>query len=134
MIKQAFSVPIKIDVGVNTKKSIYLNLNKYRNWHFHVNNQLKKLFKIQTIEAMRQLKPMKPPYQVTYLIYYENRRRFDIDNIGAVVGKFTHDALIEAGVIEDDCYTYISRIIYEFGGIDSKNPRCDVIIEEIEND
>lgn len=74
---------------------------------------------------------MQPPCKISYTIFYPTKRKFDVDNIGAVVGKFTHDALIEAGVLEDDNHTYISDINYVFGGIDKENPRCDVVIEEI---
>jgi len=131
VITQAFQVPIRLEVGLGKKTMFYLNLNKYRNWQFHVSNQLKKSFKIEVVEAFRNLKPMQPPCKITYTIFYPTKRMFDIDNIGAIVGKFTHDALIEAGVIVDDNYKHISNINYVFGGIDKSNPRCDVVIEEI---
>jgi len=134
MSAQAFTVPIRLELGVVKKKMYYLNLNKYRNWQFHVNNQLKKSFKIEVISRLRQLHPVEPPCKLTYTIYYPTKREFDIDNIGSIVGKFTHDALIEAGIIEDDNYKCVAHINYVFGGIDKDNPRCEVVIEEIKNE
>ena len=134
MASQAFTVPIMLEVGVVKKKTYYLNLNGYRNWQFHVNNLLKKSFKIATIGMLRELTPMQPPCKITYTIYYPNKRKFDVDNIGAIVGKFTHDALVEAGILEDDNHHYISEIHYVFGAVDKDNPRCDVVIEELNNE
>ncbi len=124
-------MPVRLTVGVGKTRTYYLNLNKYHNWHFHVRNQLKKSFKIEVIASLRKLVPVTKPCKITYKIYYPTKRKFDLDNIGAVVGKFTHDVLIEAGIIEDDNYTYIAELHYVFGGVDKANPRADVCIEEL---
>lgn len=131
---QELSVPIKLEVGVAKKKTYYLNLNGYRNWQFQLNNQLKKTFKIQVAERVRELEPVKGKCRITYTIYYPTRRLFDIDNIGSVVTKFTHDALVEFEILEDDNYKIVEEIVYRFGGIDKDDPRCDVLIEEIEDE
>lgn len=133
-MKQELSVPIKLEIGVNTKKTYYLNLNGYRNWQFQLNNQLKKTFKIQVAEDIRKLTPVNGQCKIEYTIYYPTRRLFDIDNIGSVITKFTHDALVEFGILEDDNYKIVTEIVYRFGGVDKDNPRCDVIIEEVETD
>lgn len=134
MTTQAFSVPIKLEVGVNKKKNYYLNLNGYRNWQFQLNNQLKKLFKITVAEDIRNLKPVDGVVKVTYTIYYPTKRAFDIDNIGSVITKFTHDALVEFDILEDDNYNFVNEIVYKYGGVDKENPRCDVVIEEVSNE
>lgn len=134
MSTQAFSVPIKLEVGVNKKKNYYLNLNGYRNWQFQLNNQLKKLFKIEVAEEIRKLEPVDGVCSVTYTIYYPTKRAFDIDNIGSVITKFTHDALVEFGIFEDDNYNFVSEIVFRYGGVDKENPRCDVEIKELDND
>jgi len=130
MTEQAFSVPIMLEVGVNTKKKYYLNLNGYRNWQFQLNNQLKKLFKITVAEDIRKLSRVDNVCKVTYTIYYSTKRAFDIDNIGSVITKFTHDALVEFEILEDDNYNFVNEIVYKFGGVDKDNPRCDVVIIE----
>ena len=129
--KQTFSVPIRLEVGVVKKKTHYINLNNYRNWAFQLNNSLKKQFKIEVAEIVRSLEPYDRPVKISYEIFYPTRRVFDIDNIGSVVTKFTHDALVEFGVIEDDNYKIVQEITYRFGGVDKDNPRCDVTIEEV---
>lgn len=133
-MRQELSVPIKLEVGVAKKKTYYLNLNGYRNWQFQLNNQLKKTFKIQVAEKIRELTPVTGTCRITYTIYYPTRRLFDIDNIGSVITKFTHDALVEFGILEDDNYKVVEEIVYRFGGIDKDDPRCDVVIEEIQNE
>jgi Holliday junction resolvase RusA-like endonuclease len=133
-MRQELSVPIKLEVGVAKKKTYYLNLNGYRNWQFQLNNQLKKTFKIEVAERVRELTPVTGTCRITYTIYYPTRRLFDIDNIGSVVTKFTHDALVEFGILEDDNYKIVEEIVYRFGGIDKDDPRCDVVIEEIQNE
>lgn len=131
MSPQVFSVPIKLEVGVRTKKTHYLNLNNYRNWQFQLNNQLKKLFKVSVAKSIRQLTPITSKCKITYTIYYINNRVFDVDNYGSVLCKFTNDALVEFGILVDDNYQYVPEVVYKFGGIDKDNPRCDVTIEEI---
>lgn len=125
---QSFDVPIKLEVGIRKKKTYYLNLNGYRNWQFQLNNQLKKLFKVSVAKQIRDLTPVDGVCSVLYEIYYPTRRAFDIDNIGTVITKFTHDALVEFGILEDDNYNYVNEIIYRFGGVDKENPRCQVTI------
>lgn len=134
MTTQAFSVPIRLEVGVNKKKTHYLNLNGYRNWQFQLNNQLKKLFKITVANDIRALQPVNGVVRVTYTIYYPTKRAFDIDNIGSVITKFTHDALVEFGIFEDDNYHFVREIVFKYGGVDKEDPRCDVVIEEIEDE
>ena len=131
MAGQTFSVPISIEVGVRTIKRYYLNLNGYRNWHHHLSNQLKKAFKIAVADDIRQLTPLTKPCSITYVIYYRDRRGVDIDNIGSVISKFTNDALVELGVLEDDNCNFVKEIHYVFGGVDKDNPRCEVRIEEL---
>lgn len=133
-MRQELSVPIKLEVGVVKKKTYYLNLNGYRNWQFQLNNQLKKTFKIEVAEKIRELTPVTGTCRISYTIYYPTRRLFDIDNIGSVITKFTHDALVEFGILEDDNYKIVEEIVYRFGGIDKEYPRCDVVIEEINNE
>ena len=128
---QHLVVPIMLEAGIRKKKNFYLNLNKYNTWHFQEKNQLKKLFKISIIIQVRDLQPIKC-CKTTYTIYYPTNRKFDLDNIGSVVAKFTHDVLTEAGILVDDNYTILKELTYKFGGIDKNNPRCEVTIEEIE--
>ena len=66
-------------------------------------------------------------------IHYEHHvpdRRRDRDNIAAIVHKFTQDALVAAGVLQDDGWEYVLNS-FDTWFIDSENPRIVVTIEEV---
>lgn len=124
--------PIYIQVGVKKKKKHYINLNGYRNWAFHLSNELKKTYAtiVSNTDEFKQL-PKLGKVKLTYKIFYHQNRDFDIDNIGAISGKFFQDTLVKHNKIDDDNHKYIPEIVYMFGGIDRSNPRVEVHIEEI---
>lgn len=126
------SLPISIELGVKKKKNFYINMNGYRNWHHRVANTLKKEYTRQVgkLDDFKSL-PTFVMCKLTYTIYYPTRRKFDVDNIGAVSGKFFQDTLVHYEKIEDDNYEYIPEIVYKFGGVDKENPRVEVLIEEL---
>jgi Holliday junction resolvase RusA-like endonuclease len=129
---QKLTVPICLEAGIRKKKTYYLNLNQYNTWHFQVKNQLKKLFKINIIKQVRQLTVINTKCKISYTIYYPTKRKFDLDNIGSIIAKFTHDVLTEVGIIEDDNYTIVTELLYRFGGVDKEHPRCEVtLLEEL---
>lgn len=127
---QTINIPICLEAGIRKKKNFYLNLNSYNRWHFQEKNQLKKLFKISIIKNVRELKPIEK-CEITFKIFYPTKRLFDLDNVGSVLSKFTHDVLTEAEIIPDDNYQVVSKLIFEFGGIDAINPRAEVEIKEV---
>ena len=129
-MKQTINIPICLEAGIRKKKNFFLNLNSYNRWHFQEKNQLKKLFKISIIKNVRELKPIEK-CEITFKIFYPTKRLFDLDNVGSVLSKFTHDVLTEAEIIPDDNYQVVSKLIFEFGGIDAINPRAEVEIKEI---
>lgn len=114
-------------------KQFSLNLNVYRNAHFQVLNQAKVIFADQVKMMLLTTDPkggLEPPFHFTYTVYPPNKREFDLANVLPIVQKFCDDALISAGVIEDDNYSVVSAIDYRFGGIDRKNPRVELEINE----
>ena len=127
---QTINIPICLEAGIRKKKNFFLNLNSYNRWHFQEKNQLKKLFKISIIKNVRELKPIEK-CEITFKIYYPTKRLFDLDNVGSVLSKFTHDVLTEAEIIPDDNYQVVSKLTFEFGGIDIDNPRAEVCIKEL---
>ena len=127
---QTINIPICLEAGIRKKKNFFLNLNSYNRWHFQEKNQLKKLFKISIIKNVRELKPIEK-CEITFKIFYPTKRLFDLDNVGSVLSKFTHDVLTEAEIIPDDNYQVVSKLTFEFGGIDIDNPRAEVCIKEL---
>jgi len=127
-------LPLEVMIPRKTRedKKIILNLNIYRNAHHFTLNAAKK----EMLEHVRQaLLPCgdipAPPFRFTYTIFPPTGRSFDLGNVGAIVQKFTDDALIELGVIKDDNMKIVKEVVYRFGGVDKENPRAELNIESI---
>ena len=71
------------------------------------------------------------PVHIEYTWYEPNKRR-DKDNI-AFAKKFVQDALVKAGVLENDGWQEIVSFEDRFG-VDKVNPRVEVIIETVEKE
>lgn len=65
--------------------------------------------------------------RVTYVWWFPKRGRYDAENYGC---KFITDALVAAGVIEDDDFAHLEPIV-RMGGVDKDAPRIEVLIEEV---
>jgi Holliday junction resolvase RusA-like endonuclease len=125
-----FTVPLYLTRGKRKKKNYWLTQNNYRNWQFHLSNDLKKQFKEEI--SIPELDTPLAGAKIKYVFYFPTHQRRDIGNMLAVVSKFTEDALVAAGIIKDDDYTILKKISGEYGGYDKNNPRCEVTVEEIE--
>ena len=68
----------------------YLNLNQYRNWHYQVNNKLKRIFKDKIEPQMDFV--LKGKVKITYEYYAPDKRKRDLMNIVSVVDKYFQDA------------------------------------------
>ena len=121
-----FDVPLYLTTGVRKPKNNWLNINNYRNWHCQVSNNLKKLF-CETIDVSH-LPKVDGQMSISYVFFYPDKSRRDIDNSLGCIAKFTADALIHYGVIEDDNHNIVTSITGSFGGYDPDNPRCEVTI------
>lgn len=97
-----YELPYSIIIPRKTKKDriINLNLNTYRNIHYIVNNQAKKIFKPIKIESTTKKKYSK--IAIEYYIKRKDKRKYDIMNIISVVDKFFCDWLVENKYIDDD--------------------------------
>lgn len=73
---------------------------------------------------------IKKPIRIHYHFYEENRKR-DLDNISAVAHKYVQDALVKAGVIENDGWRQIIGFTDHFE-VDRNRPRIEVTLEEVE--
>ena len=122
------SLPIKINVG---KKYFYLNLNQYRNAHFHVLNKAKAQFS-QIIAPLLKDVPHLQQCRFHYIYYAPSKREVDVANVCSIVDKFFSDVFVTAGKLIDDNYNYLDQVTYSFGGIDCDNPRVDVLITQKE--
>ncbi|MGD6877860.1 RusA family crossover junction endodeoxyribonuclease [Bacillus infantis] len=69
------------------------------------------------------------PVKLMYTFYEPNKKR-DLDNISGYFHKVFQDSLVYCGIIPNDTWQYITGFSDEFL-IDSKNPRIEVIIQEV---
>ena len=66
---------------------------------------------------------------ITYHFFEPNSRR-DIDNICGYFHKIFADALVQAGIIENDGWKNI-RGMADYFDVDKANPRIEIEIEEL---
>lgn len=128
-MSMTFNVPLR--VSVSKKKDFILNMNNYRNAHFRVLDKAKKLFHKHIKEIGL------PEYQYErvrfiYNIYPESKRKFDLMNVVSVIDKFTMDAVVEIGIIQDDNFLYVPKMPIAYIHTPDGNPRCEVTIEELD--
>lgn len=118
-------------MGVKKPRNHWLTLNKYRNNQFHLNSDLKILFDSKIDLPAECLIPFEPNVEIEYKFFFPTKAKRDIDNSLAVVSKFTGDALVKRGVLEDDDFKIVNRIVGVYGGIDRDNPRCEVTVKQM---
>lgn len=125
-------LPLYLYVGKRKPKKLPLNLNHYRNAHFHVINNMKIQFK-EAISSQLTFPKFAEPVKISYVLYLPSQREVDISNVLCIVDKYFCDALVEAGLIEDDNFKHLPQVSFRFGGVDRENPRAEALIETIEN-
>ena len=116
-----------------TGKPFSLNLNIYRNAHW---NQLHKA-KLAYTKQFLGLNPhvldwkIDNPCAISYTLYPKTQRECDISNVLCVVDKFVCDILVEYGILKDDNFKHLPTVTYQFGAIDTDNPRATLRIDEL---
>lgn len=118
------SLPLSLPIG---KKAFYLNLNGYRNAHFHELNKAKVLFKDHVTPLLAGI-PKQQAIRLRYDFYAPTMARRDLMNVIAVVDKFFSDVLPEVGIVDDDHTGIIPEVHCHARGLDKANPRVDVTI------
>lgn len=95
-------------------------------------NTMKKKNEAKVFEGIKRAglsKAGKYPINL-YIIWYEPNRRRDIDNI-TFATKFIQDALVKAGILEDDSQKYIVGVFHRVL-VDRDNPRIEVELKPAE--
>jgi len=124
-------IDLPLEVYYTKNKKFILNLNNYRNAHYRILSNAKKIYADNLVARISHPK-YKEPVVLTYTYYAKSKKRLDVSNPCSIIDKFTCDALVKAGVLEDDSSKQIKQVIYKYGGIDKDNPRCELVIKKID--
>ena len=121
-------IVLPLEVYYSKNKKFILNLNNYRNAHYRILSNSKKIYTDNLIPELKELSRFTEPVTLTYTYYAKTKRRLDISNPCSIIDKFTCDALVKAGVLKDDSFEQVNKVVYKFGGFDKENPRCELLI------
>lgn len=121
------AVPLRIALGKKKVSSFILNLNVYRNCHPRQLAAAKVAYTEKVMPLLAHL-PEFSTVRLVYTLWQPTHLKCDIANPCSIIDKFVSDALVEAGKLEDDDYTFVQGVDYRFGGVDKENPRCVVSI------
>ena len=121
--------PAVLWMKTRTGRDNCLNLNWYRNAHFHKLNKAKKAYKAIMKESIIAL----PGYdKVTIHYKYYLRQKCDMGNVHSIVEKFFLDALVEFGKLPDDNCEIVSSDSKEFAGYNREDPHCVIEITALD--
>lgn len=131
MSETIITAPLFVILPRKTKadRKMYINLNGYRNWHYLVSNQVKKIYKETVKPQLEELK-YDGVISLTLQLFKGTKRRTDKANFLSIHEKFFCDALVECGCIEDDNDDHILKQRYLPTELDRENPRVEIIIRE----
>ncbi len=123
-------MPTSIQIGKVKKKNIGLGLNRYRNSHYMVSNNMKKAYKEAIKEQLLSFNIVEFPEEIELILTYFNwtKRVADLDNRCSIACKFAQDAFTELWLIEWDDYRYIKSVHFIYGGYDKNNWRVEIEI------
>ncbi len=131
-MKIKFNTPFAVYLPrVKSKdKRIAMNLNTYRNLHFLVNNQAKKVYKDLMKEQLENLE-IETPVEITYQVFKPSKRSLDKMNVVSIASKFFLDAVTEYGCWDDDNDDNVKTETILPTEIDKDNPRVEITIKTI---
>lgn len=109
---------VRLPTFVLTSKKVRkaLNLNVYRNLHYHSLNNQKQNFHEEVKKLLGKI-PRANKVWVHYQIFAPTNGRLDTMNVGSIVDKYFSDTLVEAKVIPDDNYEHMVFNSFCFGGV-----------------
>jgi len=111
-------------------KKISINLNTYRNLHFQVNNQCKKMYK-ELMREQLQNRIIDTPVEVTYQVFKPSKRSLDKMNVVSIASKYFLDAVTEYGCWDDDNDDNVKTETILPTQHDKDNPRIEITIKTI---
>ena len=119
-------MPLYFKIGT---KNQHINLNKFRNNHFQLNNEMKIMYADLAAAKLRLHRGKNyKKIKLEFTYYKPTKAKRDRANILSITEKFFCDAMTKIGVIPDDNDDYIKSSFYQSGGLDRDNPRVDIKI------
>jgi Holliday junction resolvase RusA-like endonuclease len=97
-------------------KIINIPSKSYAEWHKDASTQLLK-YNLATTSRVEC---------ITLRFFAPDKRKSDLTNKAESI----LDLLVDNKIIEDDNWFLLDKVILEFGGIDRKNPRCEINIKK----
>lgn len=127
-----FNMPLYV---VLVRKKYYINLNGYRNWHYHLNNVLKQLYSDLVFQQVLENNMQKIDYKVNidFLLIRGDKRCVDKANVLSIHEKFFCDALVCIGIIEDDNDTIFNRHTYHPTIYRKGSSKVKIVLTRAEN-
>lgn len=123
------TAPLSVQTARQTRFAI--NLNIFRNSHYHTLYKAKVNYKAIMSEQILKL-PKMESISLKFTLYPQTNRRMDLDNMLSIQCKFFADAMVELQRLPDDDYLHITGVAFAFGEIDPENQRVE--IEVINNE
>ena len=120
-------IKITIPVTFDTLNEV-IDANRTSKGSWNKGNSMKKRDQRVICSHLPKVR-FKNPVFLSYHFYEPNRYR-DKDNIAGYFHKIFQDALVQAGVIENDGWKNITGFSDDFD-VDKANPRIEIEIEEI---
>lgn len=109
------------------------SLNQLVRMHWRQREDQVAMWHMEMIAAgIRQKRPVEPFQKavVTVTYYFPDYKRRDPDNYAP---KLLMDPLTKEGIIADDDFDHVTLTVKK-GGVDRKNPRVVITIEEVKGD
>lgn len=121
-----FELPLFLEM----KKRIHINLNNYHTWHRFERNKVKQRYQNLLMHQMPK-EVIQGRVSLVFVMHRGDKRKVDRANVLCLHEKFASDALVKAGVLEDDNDQFIESTHYYTGEIDKHNPRVDLFIRRV---
>lgn len=108
----------QIFVNKRTGKPFITSSSNSKTWQAEAKRQLTEQFAGYQISGY--------PISIAITCYFGTKRRKDLDNVcGGVM-----DALVHAGILEDDDVSHVDNIDLSFGGYDKEAPRTEIFLDD----
>lgn len=114
-LRHKITLPWRIPYGKKKVQYFYVNLNQYRNTHFHILNSVKRTFEDMVSKSVLAL-PAIEQAELIYLIYPHQNKKLDVSNVCSIADKFFSDLLTLHNKIPDDNFGHIQKVTYAYGG------------------